>query len=84
MTHHHEDSKVEPFAKSDIGFREMAYVIVFGVISTGSVMFSFLYFNSLENFPAPPFMLALLVGIFVTLALAAGNMFLRALLRLDK
>lgn len=84
MSHHHEDSKVEPFAKSDIGFREMTYITFFGIISTGSVMFSFLYFNSLENFPAPPFMLALLVGIFTTLLLAAGNMLFRMLLSLDK
>ncbi len=83
MSHHHEDSKVEPFAKSDIGFREMTYVMLFGIIAASSVMFSFLYFNSLENFPAPPFMLSLLVGIFTTLFLAAGNMIIRWLFSLD-
>jgi len=83
LSHHHEDSKVEPFAKSDIGFREMTYVMLFGLTAAGSVMFSFLYFNSLENFPAPPFMLSLLVGIFTTLILAAGNMIIRWLFSLD-
>ncbi len=83
MAHHHEDSKVEPFAKSDIGFREMTYVTFFGVVATGAVMFSFFYLNALEDFPAPPFMASLLVGIFTCLILATGNMIVRWLFSLD-
>jgi hypothetical protein len=83
LAHHHEDSKVEPFAKSDIGFREMTYVMLFGITAAGAVMFSFLYFSSLEDFAAPPFMVSLLVGIFTCLILAAGNMIVRWLFSLD-
>lgn len=77
MSHHQEDTKVEPFSKTDMGFRELVYLWVFGLTAAGAVMFSFLYFNSLEDFAAPPFMVALLVGIGVAFALSAGNMVFR-------
>jgi len=83
LSHHHEDSTVPRFGKADIQFREMVYVWLFGLIAAGSVMFSYLYFNSLEDFAAPPFMLAMLVGIGVLLVLSAGNLIIRWLFSLD-
>jgi len=83
LSHHHEDSAVPKFDKGEIQFREMTYVWVFSLIAGGAVMFSFLYFNSLEGFPAPPFMLAMLVGIGVLFALNALNLIVRSLFSLD-
>lgn len=83
MAHHHEDTPTQSFDQSDIGFREMVYLWFFGLVATGSVMLSFLYFSSLEAFPAPPFMVAMLVGIGMAFIIAVGNLTIRWLFSLD-
>ncbi|MBE0466351.1 MAG: hypothetical protein IBX71_03900 [Candidatus Desulforudis sp.] len=83
MSHHHEDTKPLTFDKADIGTKEMVYVWLFGLAAAGSVMFSYLYFSSIEGFSAPPFMLAMLVGIGVAAILNVINMIVRSLFSID-
>lgn len=83
MAHHHEDTPTQSFDKSEIGFREMVYLWFFGLVAAGAITLSFLYFSSLENFPAPPFMVAMLVGLGTAFVLAVGNLIIRWLLSLD-
>ncbi len=54
----------------DIPTTEMIVVWIFGLIGGLSVMVSFNYVSAMEDFAAPPFLIAMLVGIAVVFVLA--------------